>query len=590
MGPLEIASGVELATVCAENSFDTASVCAALFVEMATKPEAINRVKEQCGAEVASLASEVARLAEYKIRPPRGTHRAEQSRRIIVSIPNDIRVIPIRLALCVHEMRRIQYLPRTSQVLLAGTIFEVYAPLAHGIGLDRIRHELEDSAFKTLHPRKYAEIEVLIGERFAEGKAQIESAAGELSDGLAEVGIEADISTRIKSVSSIHRKMTSKGRAFNEIFDLVAMRVVVARVRDCYGTIGVVHSRWRPLPGRFKDFIAMPKQDMYQALHTTVIGPSDQPLEIQVQTSEMVDSATATHWVYKNNPHDRYVADIPSWLKHAGTWSTEADPQALMSATQEALSLEGLYVITPSGDVRQLPTGATPLDFAYALHTDIGDGYVGAEVNGVPVEMDHSLCSGDVCRVVTDSAASGPHADWLEIVRTRKARRAIRRFLSLASSASLEKSGRKLLATRLSEMGVDHREALGSPQFAALAGSRGYATAGPFYRAVGSGSLSADALVAEVARRYDVSVRKASEGNAPAGETIWLLSRHTRGLADSLALAVERAGVKLLGIVLNYDGGMVSGHLTIGKADPKTVAKSIETLRGLESVFDAYSD
>ena len=318
-----------------------------------------------------------------------------------------MRVILIKLADRLHNMRTIDAMPKQKQIEKAKETLEIYAPIAHRLGIHAIKWELEDLAFQALHPRKYAEIKGLVNQQREEREVYVEKAGAYLEGELRALGIDAHISGRAKHFYSIYSKMTKKGREFNEIYDLTAMRVIVGSVKDCYGAVGVVHSLWKPLPGRFKDFIAMPKFNMYQSLHTTVIGPEGLPLEIQIRTRDMQDMAefgVAAHWIYKDDGSKAGpAADGDAklkWLRSMLDWQQDTkDPKEFMDALKVDLFEDEVYVFTPKGEVKNLAAGATPLDFAYEVHTDVGHRCVGAKVNGKMVPLHYELKSGDIVEV-----------------------------------------------------------------------------------------------------------------------------------------------------------------------------------------------
>ena len=339
---------------------------------------------------------------------------------MIVAMAEDVRVILIKLADRLHNMRTIEYLGKQKQVQKAKETLEVYAPLAHRLGIHAIKWELEDLSFETLHPRKYEEIKAMVAERRDDREDHVQKAAELLRAELEKVDIPADISGRAKHFYSIYEKMAKKGRAFNEIYDLTAMRVIVERsgeegTRDCYGALGLIHSLWKPMPGRFKDFVAMPKANRYRSLHTTVIGPEGRPLEIQIRTREMHELAElgiAAHWAYKAGKRQADDAWL-TWVKQLMESTDEGDHGEFMRSMRADLFDDEVYVFTPKGEVKTLPAGATPIDFAYAVHTDVGHRTVGAKVNGRIVPLHYRLRNSDIVEILTQKQGRGPSRDWL---------------------------------------------------------------------------------------------------------------------------------------------------------------------------------
>src|SRR6516225_11047827 len=439
---------VGVARICVELRLDEQTIAAALLHDVVEDTEIdIETIRDEFGAEIAALVDGVTKLTRVQFQT-REQAEAENYRKMVVAMAEDVRVILIKLADRLHNLRTIEYLGKQKQVQKARETLEVYAPLAHRLGIHALKWELEDLAFQTLHPRKYAEIKTMVAERRADREGHVAEAADVLLRELQKVDIPVDISGRAKHFYSIYDKMARKGREFNEIYDLTAMRVIVERsgdegTRDCYGALGLIHSLWKPMPGRFKDFIAMPKLNGYRALHTTVIGPQGRPLEIQVRTREMHATAefgVAAHWLYKRGKSEK-DAEWVAWVKQMMDEGTtdEADPREFMKAFRTDLFDEEVHVFTPKGQVKTLPAGATPIDFAYAVHTDVGHRTVGAKVNGRIVPLHYRLRSGDRVEILTGkSAARGPSRDWMSIAASSKARNRIRQFFSREQKEDLE--------------------------------------------------------------------------------------------------------------------------------------------------------
>src|SRR6478609_2365923 len=367
----------------------------------------IEDIRAEFGNEIAELVEGVTKLTRVQFQS-REQAEAENYRKLVVAMAGDFRVILIKLADRLHNMRTIEYMGKQTQVRKARETLEVYAPLAHRLGIYALKWELEDLAFQTLHPRKYEEIKQMVTERRADREEHVREAAMVLQRELDKVDIPAEISGRAKHFYSIYDKMTKKGREFNEIYDLTAMRVIVERdgdegTRDCYGALGLIHSLWKPMPGRFKDYIAMPKFNGYRALHTTVIGPQGRPLEIQVRTRETDEYGVAAHWLYKRGKKENRDAEWVAWVKQLMEEGAtdEADPREFMKTFRTDLFDEEVHVFTPKGQVKTLPAGATPIDFAYAVHTDVGHRTVGAKINGRIVPLHYQLKNGDFVEILT---------------------------------------------------------------------------------------------------------------------------------------------------------------------------------------------
>ncbi|MGI9556709.1 MAG: RelA/SpoT family protein, partial [Solirubrobacterales bacterium] len=364
---------------------------------------------------------------------------------------------------------------------------------------------LEDLAFQALHPRKYDEIKQLVAQQRTEREQYVLEAGGFLGEELSNVGIEASISGRAKHFYSIYQKMSKKGREFNEIYDLTAMRVIVDSVKDCYGAIGVVHSLWKPLPGRFKDFVATPRLNLYQALHTTVIGPDGRPLEIQIRTPDMHETAEfgiAAHVIYKEGSGSRGTErDKMTWLRHLLDAEGDQNPEEFLESLKVDLFEDEVFVFTPKGEVKNLSAGSTPLDFAYAVHTDVGHRCVGAKVNGKIVPLHYQLRSGDIVEILTSKRERQPSRDWLSLVRTNRARNKIRASLKRERREDAERHGREQLQEALRKRGLPPKKTAGSPLVADLIREMGFRKADDFYIALGQGKIAAAPFANKVLQR-----------------------------------------------------------------------------------------
>ncbi|MFL5934638.1 MAG: RelA/SpoT family protein [Gaiellaceae bacterium] len=499
------------AKICAELHLDEQTIAAALLHDVVEDTGTdIKDVRAEFGDEVATLVEGVTKLTRIQFQS-REQAEAENYRKMIVAMAQDVRVILIKLADRLHNMRTIEYLGKQKQVQKAKETLEVYAPLAHRLGINKIKWELEDLAFATLHPRKYEEIKAMVSERRADREEHVREAAMTLQRELEKVDIPADISGRAKHFYSIYDKMAKKGREFNEIYDLTAMRVIAERdgeegTRDCYGALGLIHSLWKPMPGRFKDYVAMPKLNGYQALHTTVIGPEGRPLEIQVRTREMHETAefgVAAHWLYKHGRagearDDEWLA----WVRQLMDWQEdEADPREFIKTFRTDLFEDEVYVFTPKGEVKALPAGSTPIDFAYAVHTDVGHKTVGAKINGRIVPLHYRLKSGDFVEILTTKSGRGPSRDWLSLAASARARNKIRQWFSRETREEAEQKGREILETALKKQNLPYRKMQGSSVLAQVIRESGFKKAEDFYLALGSGKLQPGQIVKKVIQR-----------------------------------------------------------------------------------------
>jgi GTP diphosphokinase / guanosine-3',5'-bis(diphosphate) 3'-diphosphatase len=481
------------ADILAELHLDSTTIAAAILHDVLEDTDLTKEELEaRFGEEAAAIVDGVTKLK----RLPSGNleeAQAESLRKMIVAMSRDVRVIMIKLADRLHNMRTLAYLKRENQLKKATETLEIYAPLAHRLGIYSVKWELEDLSFATLHPRRYEEIKRLVAARRADRESFITATAEELKKHLTEAGVEAEVKGRVKHFYSIYNKMVRRNKEFNEIYDLTGLRIVVDNVRDCYGTLGVVHSAWKPIPGRFKDYIAMPKFNMYQSLHTTVMSNEGKLLEIQIRTREMdtiAEFGIAAHWMYKHGLKDSQV-DRMTWLKSMMEWQKETtDAADFMESLKGELVADEVYVFTPKGDVMSLPSGATPIDFAYHVHTEVGHRTVGARVNDRIVPLDSELVSGDRVEIITGKAPK-PSRDWLAVVQSGRARNKIRQFFNKADWEDNLSLGREKVALLLKKQRVE-RDKVPAAVWEEVAGSVNYTTTEDMLAAVGLGAVSAE--------------------------------------------------------------------------------------------------
>jgi len=572
---------VGVAKICAGMRLDTETLCAALLHDTVEDTSAsLDEVRDEFGEEIATLVDGVTKLTGITFQS-RDERQAENYRKMIVAMSADVRVILIKLADRLHNMRTLGPMPKQKQQEKAKETLEIFAPLAHRLGIHAIKWELEDLAFATLHPRKYKEIKALVNQQREERENYVARAGQYLQKELEAVGIGADISGRAKHFYSIYSKMTKKGREFNEIYDLTAMRVLVDSVKDCYGAIGVIHSLWKPLPGRFKDFVAMPKFNMYQALHTTVIGPEGRPLEIQIRTHEMHNTAEygiAAHWIYKDGSYrggdDKAAGpsgatDKVEWLKHLLDWQRELkDPQEFVEGLKVGLFEDEVFIFTPKGEVKSLAAGATPLDFAYAVHTDVGHRCVGAKVNGKIVPLHYELQSGDICEVLTSKQERGPSRDWLSLAKTARAQSKIRAWFKRERREDSERSGRDILQENLKRAGLPPQKMAGSPLLADVIREMGFKKGDEFYIALGQAKISAKVVTNKLIQRLKQG-EAAMEQETPADE---LLAKREKPkpTAASSSYGIKVEGIddvplRLAKCCRPVPGDPIVGYISLGR-------------------------
>ncbi len=561
---------VGVAQICARMRLDTETLCAALLHDTVEDTSAsLDEIREEFGEEIAQLVDGVTKLTGMTFES-RDERQAENYRKMMVAMATDVRVILIKLADRLHNMRTLAALPKQKQVAKARETLEIYAPLAHRLGIHAIKWELEDLAFATLHPRKYKEIKQLVAQQRDEREVYVSEAGRFLAGELKKVGIEAEISGRAKHFYSIYTKMTRKGREFNEIFDLTAMRVIVGSVKDCYGAVGVIHSLWKPLPGRFKDFVAMPKANMYQALHTTVIGPEGKPLEIQIRTADMhklAEYGVAAHVAYKEGGTSDPQREKMTWLRQLVEAQGEQDPAEFLESLKVDLFEDEVFVFTPKGEVKNLSAGSTPLDFAYAVHTDVGHRCVGAKVNGSIVPLHYQLRSGDIVEVLTANQKRGPSRDWLKLVRTSRARNKIRAWFKEERREDAERHGRDALEDALRKRGLPTQKLAMSPLLADVIREVGYRKASEFYIALGQGKISTKAVANKLMQRL-----KAGEA-VDEGEPLGLATsredkaRRTKD-ASNYGISVkgaENVAVRLAKCCRPVPGDEIEGYVSLGR-------------------------
>ncbi|MEO8462797.1 MAG: bifunctional (p)ppGpp synthetase/guanosine-3',5'-bis(diphosphate) 3'-pyrophosphohydrolase, partial [Chloroflexota bacterium] len=456
-------------------------------------------IEEQFGQEVAHLVDGVTKLGRFSTLSHE-QQQAENIRKMFLAMAEDIRVVLIKLADRLHNMRTLAALPIEKQTRIARQTLEIYAPLAERLGIWQVKWELEDLAFKILEPERFRELAALLDTRRKGRENYIERAIAELEPRLAESGVTADLQGRPKHLYSIARKMERKAAEFGEIYDVYAIRILVEDVRDCYAALGIVHALWRPIPGQFDDYIAVPKNNLYQSLHTAVIAIDGKPLEIQIRTHAMhqvSEVGIAAHWRYKEgSKSDRDYDAKLAWLRQLMDWQRDvADATEFVEGIKLDIFQDQVFVFTPKGEIKDLPAGATPLDFAYRIHTDVGHRTIGSKVNNRLVPLDYRLRNGDIVEIVTTKAKHGPSRDWLNSVRTSHAREKIRQWFKrqerdeniVHGRESLERELRRLARTSMATVGMD--------RIAEVAKLLNHDTVDDFLAAIGYGAVSAQSVV-----------------------------------------------------------------------------------------------
>ncbi len=498
-----------VATILAELGMTPPTVVAALLHDTVEDTAyTLDQVRTDFGDKVGDLVDGVTKLDRVKYGE---AAQAETVRKMVVAMARDIRVLVIKLADRLHNMRTLQYLAPAKQERIARETLEIYAPLAHRLGVNTMKWELEDLAFATLYPKMYDELERLVNERAGTRDDYLATVVEQVAADLRATKIKATVTGRPKHYYSIYQKMIARGLDFNDIHDLVGIRVLVGNVRDCYATLGAVHALWSPVPGRFKDYIARPKFNLYQSLHTTVMGPGGKPVELQIRTEEMhhrAEYGIAAHWKYKEDPTATGPAgakgsrpqlpesDLP-WLRQLIDWQKEtADPAEFLESLRFDLDAAEVFVFTPRGDVMSLPAGSSPVDFAYAVHTEVGHRCIGARVNGRLVPLESPLTTGDVVEIFTSKAeTSGPSRDWLGFVTSPRARNKIRQWFSKERREEAIESGRDAIGRAMRKQHLPLQRLLGGDALSTLALEMRYADVSALYAAVGEGHVSAQSVV-----------------------------------------------------------------------------------------------
>ena len=483
-----------VAEILLDLRMDVESIAAGLLHDVVEDTHAsLEEVKLAFGSEVANLVDGVTKLSKISFSS-RVEHQAESLRKMVLAMSKDIRVILVKLADRLHNMRTLDPLREEKRRLIAGETLDIYVPIAHRLGIYWMKAELEDLALRHLDPDVYLDLIAKVAKKRREREKDINEVIGILRQKLTEVDIRAEITGRPKHFYSIYKKMRDQHKEFDEIYDLTAVRVITESVKDCYGSLGVIHSLWKPIPGRFKDFVAMPKSNLYQSLHTTVIGPVGEPVEIQIRTHEMhktAEEGIAAHWVYKEgraalDPADKGFA----WIRQLLEWQRDLkDSREFLETVKVDLFPDEVYVFTPKGDVKSFPKGATPIDFGFGVHTDVGMTCVGAKVNGRLVPLRYELQNGDIVEIMTDPKQH-PSRDWLKLVKTPRARGRIKQWINNEEKIRSVSLGRDLLEKELRRLGVSPAQILKAESLAKVLARNGFAAPDEFFATVGYGKLS----------------------------------------------------------------------------------------------------
>jgi guanosine-3',5'-bis(diphosphate) 3'-pyrophosphohydrolase len=561
-----------VAHILSDLGMDTTTLEAALLHDVVEDTDlSLEDVRREFGDEVTAIVDGLTKLDRIEYRS-REQEQAENVRKMIVAMARDIRVLIIKLADRLHNMRTLGSMPRRKQEAKAVETLEIYSPLAHRLGIFQIKWELEDLGFRTLHPKRFEEIQNLVGKAEDERAKYLEGVLEAVNGELRQAKVKAEVRGRPKHLYGVYEKMQLRGKEFSEIYDLVGIRVLVDTVRDCYGALGAIHTLWKPIPGRFKDYIAMPKFNMYQSLHTTVIGPEGRPLEVQIRTHQMHRTAEfgiAAHWRYKEGGRKKDETSDLAWLGQMLEWQREmSDPREFMEGLRIDLYDDRVFAFTPKGDVVDLPAGSTPIDFAYAIHTEVGHRCMGAKVSGRLVPLDYRLQTGDTVEVLASKARdAAPSRDWLQVVATPRARNKIKQWFSRERREDAIDTGRDMLQRELRRQGLPLKRLTTEDTLGRVAFELKYPSLDAMMVAVGEGHVSPQSVVIRLTRLISADEEEEVAAEVPPARPVQLAPRSDKPVvvagADDLWVNLARCctpvpGDEIVGFVTRGRG--VSVH------------------------------
>lgn len=611
-----ISHPVQVAAILAELRMDPVTVATGFLHDVVEDTEyTYADIAELFNPEVADLVDGVTKLGKFKFKSKK-EHQAENHRKMLIAMAQDVRVVLVKLADRLHNMRTLSYHRKEKQVDIATETMEIYAPLADRLGISRIKWELEDISLRYTNSQQYYRIVHMMNSRREDRERYIENAKATIQEAVDELDIEADITGRPKHIFSIYKKMRNQKKQFSEIYDLLALRVIVPSIKDCYGVLGAIHTKWKPMPGRFKDYIAMPKANMYQSLHTTVLGPDATPLEVQIRTFKMHEIAeygVAAHWAYKEGittkaPTDEMDQHI-SWFRDIIELQTESNTASdFMDSIKQDIFKYKVYVFSPKGDVMELPRDSSTLDFAYHVHTEVGNQSTGAKVNGKIVPLNYKLKNGDIVEMLTSSSSFGPSRDWLKYVNTSKAKNRIKHFFKTQQKDENIQEGRELMQEHLERLDFTPKDFLDDKdRMHALAERFNYKNEQDLYAALGFGEIKGATVVARLTeedrRKREQERQKTADTNTAQlnKEPEKMKIRHEDGVivqgADNLLLRLSKCcnpvpGDDIVGYVTRGRGISVHRRDCANVKDDKTTGERLievewENTKSSEKVYDS---
>ncbi|CAM3322416.1 RelA/SpoT family protein [Vagococcus fessus] len=577
-GEAYIIHPIQVAGILANLKMDPHTVATGFLHDVVEDTDVtLEDLAKEFGPDVAMLVDGVTKLGKIKYKSHE-EQLAENHRKMLLAMAQDLRVIMVKLADRLHNMRTLKHLREDKQRRISNETLEIYAPLAHRLGISKIKWELEDTSLRYLNPNQYYRIVNLMDSKRGEREVYIEKTVSDIKESIDDLGITGEIYGRPKHIYSIYLKMKNKKKEFEEIYDLLAIRVVVDTIKDCYAVLGAIHTQWKPMPGRFKDYIAMPKANMYQSLHTTVIGPQGKPVEVQIRTQEMhqiAEYGVAAHWAYKEGKTDKQEEDQESkqlsWFHEIIELQDESyDAAEFMEGVKGDIFSDKVYVFTPKGDVTELPKGSVPLDFAYNIHTEVGNKTTGAKVNGKMVPLDYKLRNGDILEVLTSSNSFGPSRDWIKMVATSRARNKIKRFFKSQDREATVIKGKEALEKQLISMNFKPKDILTKAKLAEAAERLNVQTEDDFYAAIGFGEITpiiAANRLTEEERELQDQERKQQEvddiiANGGKKENDKIKVRHEDGIVIQ---GVENLLIRISRCCNPVPGDGIVGYITKGR-------------------------